>query len=329
MGIFNKLGNGINTTKGILNKFTPADRCSQETEELDKIIEASDNGEEWAHQKFDELWDKYENDPSWLPRLASARIRIYQSAAEQGDKKAQYWMGFSLRRIDKQQALRWLLPLTQEGNVEAMKAIASGYTEFGGFGDDESQYLYWYRMAAEAGDAEAQSTVGLQYRCQNNYREAGKWYQMAAKQKDAQGLLGLAECYEQKQMEEEFQARKETLTPEKERILQSRRQQYQDRIEELRLEALNCARSRRDFAEACHDLGHFYNRLLIGFKGNIEEKEDIAKRAAYFLYNSYLEGENEYDLQQFQRTVSEQRIQVDTRDIETWARREIPGMFQG
>ena len=152
---------------------------------------------------------------------------------------------------------------------------------------------------------------------------------MAAKQKDAQGLLGLAECYEQKQMEEEFQARKETLTPEKERILQSRRQQYQDRIEELRLEALNCARSRRDFAEACHDLGHFYNRLLIGFKGNIEEKEDIAKRAAYFLYNSYLEGENEYDLQQFQRTVSEQRIQVDTRDIETWARREIPGMFQG
>lgn len=68
---------------------------------------------------------------------------------------------------------------------------------------------------------------------------------------------------------------------------------------------------------------------MIGFKGNIEEKEDIAKRAAYFLYNSYLEGENEYDLQQFQRTVSEQRIQVDTRDIETWARREIPGMFQG
>ena len=57
--------------------------------------------------------------------------------------------------------------------------------------------------------------------------------------------------------------------------------------------------------------------------------EEIAKRAVYFLYNSYLEGENIYDLQQFQKTVEEQRLQVDTRDIEAWARKEIPGLFQG
>lgn len=331
MGILKKMGIGrsTHTAKEMRNKLVHTGREGQETGELDKIIKASDNGEEWAHKKFDELWDKYGNDPDWIPFLNRTRIRIYQSMAVQGDKKAQYWMGLSLRQTDKRESLYWLMPLAQEGNIDAMKAIAGGYTEFGGFGDDENQYLYWYQKAAEAGDAEAQSTVGLQYKCQNNYQEAEKWYQMAAKQKDAQGLLGLAECYEHKKMEEEFYARKETLTPEQERILQSKKQQYQDRIEELRLEALNCARRRRDFAEACHDLGHFYNRLLIGFRGNIEENEEIAKRAVYFLYNSYLEGENIYDLQQFQKTVEEQRLQVDTRDIEAWARKEIPGLFQG
>ena len=145
---------------GILSRFVKQnDRVSAD---FVNIVRANDNHEPWAKDIIQEMWNS--NDPSLIPRMDAARIRIYEKAAYGGDKKAQYWMGVSLRGTDMEESLRWLTLLADQGNVDAMTAIAIGYTEYGGYGEDREQYKYWYKRAAEAGDGDSQAALGLEYR---------------------------------------------------------------------------------------------------------------------------------------------------------------------
>lgn len=311
---------------GFLDKWKNQNTKSARTAEFDAMILAADKGEKWAEERFHNMWEQYGNDPNWMPKVNSARIRIYQEPARQGDKRAQYWLGLALRQTDREQSLNWLVPLAREGNVDAMTAIALGYTEFGGYGDDEKQYLYWYTKAAEAGDADAQATVGLQYLCENNYRVARKWYQMAAEQDYTPGLIGLAECYVRKRDEEVFQAYQVgQMTEEQNQTLKKREEKYEVRIENLYIKAINKARCQEHFADAAHHLGHFYENSLIKIKNEEARRLNTAKRAAYFYFVAYQESENEFDLQSFRKVTSEQNLLVDTGDIEGWAKKE--GLF--
>jgi len=51
------------------------------------------------------------------------------------------------------------------------------------------------RLAAEAGDAFAQSMVAFDYKLAENYADAAKWYRKAAEQGDASSQLQLAKLY--------------------------------------------------------------------------------------------------------------------------------------
>lgn len=57
----------------------------------------------------------------------------------------------------------------------------------------------WYRLAAEQGDAKAQYDLGFMYHkgqgVPQNYKEAAKWFRLAAEQGDAQAQYGLGFMY--------------------------------------------------------------------------------------------------------------------------------------
>lgn len=299
---------------GFLSKLMHGrEQQGQQKDDFVDLIRALDNKEEWAIKQFGEMWKS--NDPTLFSQMNEARIKIYNSAARQGDPKAQYWMGMSLMATDKQASLGWLVPLANQGNIDAMTSIALGYTEYGGFGDNPDEYRYWYMKAAEAGDADAQATIGLEYLVEQNYEEALNWYIKSADQGYAKGLIGVSKCLEHKRINlsldpayADAQAR------------QQEEQRLDDIIEDTYIDAVNAARKEDELGEAFSGLGHFYMQSLI-VKG---QNSDIAKRAAYFLYKAYLIG-NDYELQHFNNVVSENKLHIDINDIEEWAERE--GLF--
>lgn len=292
---------------GILSRFVKQN--ARVSADFINIVRALDNHEPWAEEAIQEMWNS--NDTSLVPRMDAARIQIYEKAAYGGDRKAQYWMGVSLRGTDMAESLRWLTQLADQGNVDAMKAIAIGYTPYGGYGENEAQYKYWYKRAAEAGDGDSQAALGLECICEEDFEEAYKWYKMAAEQKNPKGLLGLAQLYERKRSLLSM----ENTYPLTERRKDERDEsRFDDIIENLYVEAANRARDRNEMCEACSKLGHFYKRLLICKS----PAQHIAKLAAYFLYSAYLYG-NENELRWFQEVVNHYNITVDTHDIEAWA----------
>lgn len=301
---------------GVFSRFTNRSRQQNvQNEEFVNLIRALDNEEEWAINRINELWNS--NEPTLVSQMNAARIQIYGAAARAGDPKAQYWMGISLRETDMQGSLKWLIPLANQGNIDAMIGIALGYTEFGGYGENSQQYRYWYMKAAEAGDADAQATIGLEYTIDQNYEEALKWYSKAAEQGYAEGSIGVAKCLEHRRASLIFNS--DFSDFEKRKAEEKRLSQI---IEEAYIDAVNTARKREHVRKAFSELGHFYERLLIS-EG---EDLDIAKRAAYFLYNAYLiDSDFEYELKSFNDIVNKYGICVDTNDIEGWADRE--GLF--
>lgn len=52
-----------------------------------KLVRANDNGEKWASQKINKMYQ--EGVPDLLSRIAKARVQIYKNAAYKGDSRAQ------------------------------------------------------------------------------------------------------------------------------------------------------------------------------------------------------------------------------------------------
>lgn len=68
-----------------------------------------------------------------------------------------------------------------------------------GVKQDHTETVKWYRLAADQGNAFAQSNLGTCYDWGNgvteDYREAVKWYRLAADQGDDAARRKLAYCY--------------------------------------------------------------------------------------------------------------------------------------
>lgn len=87
----------------------------------------------------------------------------------------------------------------KKGYAPAQHNLATMYAIGSGVERDFKEALRWYQMAAEQGIAESQFSLGLVYLKGNdinqNFKEAAKWYQMAAEQELARAQHGLAEMY--------------------------------------------------------------------------------------------------------------------------------------
>jgi hypothetical protein len=113
----------------------------------------------------------------------------YHAAAEKGDADAQYNLGYDyyygIPKDDKL-AVYWFQKAAEQGNANAQTMLGICYEVGSGIKLDYKQAVFWYRKAAEQGTAIAQYNLG---RCYDNgygvtkdYTQAVSWLEKAAKQ---------------------------------------------------------------------------------------------------------------------------------------------------
>ena len=120
-----------------------------------------------------------------------------------------YREGFAEVAIDPEKSFQLLIqaatpnpdaaPPYKHGYAQAQHDLATMYARGDGVEKDFKEALKWFQMAAKQGIAESQFSLGLAYFKGNgvnqNYKEAAKWYRMAADQGFARAQNILAEMY--------------------------------------------------------------------------------------------------------------------------------------
>ena len=173
-----------------------------------ETVIAADSGDKIAKEKLNIAFGK----GLTSEEHNDIRKKAYHPLAVNGDANAQYWMGFLALNVDKNasQALYWFEKAADQGNTEAMLALALGYSEFIndpdnnyvgyiGFGFDASKERFWKLKAAEFGDSQAQVDLALDYSIDGETENALKMYLKATNSRDCKILMkaykGLADIY--------------------------------------------------------------------------------------------------------------------------------------
>ncbi len=171
-----------------------------------------------------------------VPRDYAQAIFWFRKAAEQGDAHAQYDLGVSYNNgqgvlQDYAQAALWYRKAAEQGDTDAQYNLGVWYEEGENQGvpqDDTqvafwrrkirawrayinsvdfhnsehwryTQAAFWFRRAAEKGDAEAQDALGNLYDSDQvglqDYEQAAFWYRKAADQGDADAQWSLGGLY--------------------------------------------------------------------------------------------------------------------------------------
>ena len=132
--------------------------------------------------------------------LASSLLCSLVACSEEpgSDPSTNLSTGAPTSRIDR------LITRANQGEADAQLELAEMYTHrqsYMGIIQNYAEAMRWYRLAAEQGDAQAQSSIGKLYDSGDgvpqDFTEAMRWYRLAAEQGDAQGQVGLGEKYRQ------------------------------------------------------------------------------------------------------------------------------------
>jgi TPR repeat protein len=126
----------------------------------------------------------------------------YRAAAEQGDAKAQYGLGFSYYllgyKYEKyyEHAVFWYRKAIEQGHVKAHERLGDMYLYGYGVGKDFEQAVFLYRKAADQGNAAAQYALGVMYYygsgVELDYEQAVFWWSKAAEQNNNEAQSDLA-----------------------------------------------------------------------------------------------------------------------------------------
>ena len=136
--------------------------------------------------------------------LSASDVDSLRQAAEQGDPKAQFGLGFAYATgegvpEDDREAVKWYRMAAEQGDPKAQFGLGFAYATGEGVPEDDREAVKWYRMAAEQGDPKAQFGLGFAYATGEGVpeddREAVKWYRMAAEQGDPKAQFGLGFAY--------------------------------------------------------------------------------------------------------------------------------------
>jgi len=84
----------------------------------------------------------------------------------------------------------------EAGDAEAAFRVGAAYDFGHGAPHDGAEAFKWYRMAADAGFAEAQNSLGSGMQAEKRYDEARGWYERAAAQHHPQATNNLAYLYD-------------------------------------------------------------------------------------------------------------------------------------
>ncbi|KAL0250994.1 hypothetical protein GEMRC1_000208 [Eukaryota sp. GEM-RC1] len=129
----------------------------------------------------------------------------YQEAAERGDVKAMFNLGYSYAigkgiHQDHAEAVYWFQKAADLGNSDAMFNLGLCYYNGQGIESDQSKAVYWYQKAASLGMFGAMFNLGLCYYngkgIEKDQSKAVYWYQKAADLGDSGAMTNLGVCYE-------------------------------------------------------------------------------------------------------------------------------------
>ena len=155
---------------------------------------------------------RHRNLPLWLGLgllacvfLAGASFPVFRpalfKAADNFVRHEKSRLDTLVKRENEKDAVyfRRILPIAEQGHVEAQLGIAEAYFYGRGVATNRVKAVEWYRRAAEAGDASAQASMGLcafhGLGCPKNYSVAVGWYTRASTQGDLAAMSNLAYCY--------------------------------------------------------------------------------------------------------------------------------------
>ncbi len=130
----------------------------------------------------------------------SQAIPYYKSANELigGNNSAcQFMIGLCYDLIeDCMQAVYWYRKAAEQGDADAQYKLGECYVSGRGVTKDLTQAVDWYRKAAEQGQADAQFSLGISYFAKQDYTQAVYWYRKAAEQGVANAQFFLGMCYD-------------------------------------------------------------------------------------------------------------------------------------
>jgi TPR repeat protein len=167
---------------------------AQKLYDSDRVLDAAKLGLPKAQARMAE---RYYHGTFGVEKDLDKSFEWATKAAEGGDKKGQYLMGYAYDQGEGAEqnwveALRWYQLAAAQGSETSMNNIGCIH-EVGGFGVPQNLELalHWFRKAADADDQEASYDVGNCY-----YRGVGvtkdlfaarTWYQTASSRGDVEG----------------------------------------------------------------------------------------------------------------------------------------------
>lgn len=134
-----------------------------------------------------------------IPRDFAEALRWWLLGAEQGNVRAQIWLGFSYRHglgvpRDSAEAYRWYRLAAEQGDAHAQITVGGMHRTGEGVPQDNAEWVRWYRLAAEQGFAPAQLNLGIMYwdgdGVPQDYVLAHMWFNISAA---ANGFSDVAE----------------------------------------------------------------------------------------------------------------------------------------
>ena len=133
-----------------------------------------------------------------------AAILEWRPLAEEGDARAQYYLGLMYARgegvpQDNHQAAHWFRKSAEQGNPQSQYHLGMLYANGKGVPEDDRQAVHWLGEAARQGNARAQFNLGIMYQLGEGVpeddRQAVNWYQQAAEQGHARAQFGLGSMF--------------------------------------------------------------------------------------------------------------------------------------
>ena len=132
-----------------------------------------------------------------MPKDDAEALRWFRKAADQGDARAEYGMGFIYyegrgAQQDYAEAVRWYRKAADQGNALAEYELGYMYHHGYGVSQDYAEAARWYRKAADKGDAHAEAGIGFLYYygygVPQDRAEGRRWIRKAADQGDDYAL---------------------------------------------------------------------------------------------------------------------------------------------
>lgn len=298
-------------------------------EDFVNLVRAHENGEEWATEKINQMWQQ--NDSTLLPRIYRAYVTIYADSAAQGNREAilKYARGLEWSGRENE-ALNWYMKLINNGDTDAMLELALDYSELGGMGENASEKMKWIRKAAEMGNPKAQGKLALEYSTANDMVNADIWAQRAAEGGIAEGKFRYAEILKNENMElvsytkgqslfgEAFQAhliKKYNITSADDAM--KIREELYSKAEELYIDYLNEGDDDDMFSDTLRHLAFLY---LFPWSNSLTASPYMA---AYYFYRDYYFFENDSSFAQVKKIVSENHLEVTNETLREWQNQSV------